>query len=248
MTSRSGGQTKTREDEAMKSAMRRLSPSPPVTMPPLYNGDRLSQAEFHRRYEACPDDVKCELIGGTVYMPSPQRRPHGAYQQALNGVLFLYQAATPGVEGLDNSTTILGEESEPQPDLALRILPEYGGQSRTNVQDYVQGAPELVAEIAHSTEAIDLHEKKEDYERAGVREYLVLCLAEKELHWFRFRPQGRILCDKKGIYRSRVFPGLWIDGPALLALNARPLIQVINHGLASREHAAFVKRLRAAQK
>jgi Uma2 family endonuclease len=212
---------------------------------PLYNGDRLTQAEFHRRYEAYPEDVKFELIGGTVYMASPLRWPHGSYHPTLSGLLFLYVAATPGVEVLDNTTTILGEESEPQPDLALRILREFGGQSRINAKEYIVGAPELLAEIAHSSEAIDMHQKKDDYQRAGVREYIVLCLREKALHWFSFKPRGEIRPDAQGIHRSRVFPGLWIGGPALLERQLSRLIQVVQQGLASREHAAFVKRLQA---
>jgi Uma2 family endonuclease len=217
-------------------------------VPPLYNGDRLTQAEFHRRYEAYPEDVKFELIGGTVYMASPLRRPHGSYHPKLSGLLFLYEAATPGVEVLDNTTTILGEESEPQPDLALRILPEFGGQSRTNAKEYIVGAPELLAEVAHSSEAIDMHQKKDDYQRAGVREYIVLCLREKQMHWFSFKAEGEITPDAQGIYRSRTFPGLWIDGNALLAPNLSRLMRVVRQGLASPEHAAFVKRLRGAKK
>jgi hypothetical protein len=94
------------------------------TVPLLENGDRLTQAEFHRRYEASPDDVKAELIGGIVHMPSPLRLPHATHHPELSGLLWLYKAATPGVEVLDNATTILSDISEPQPDLALRVRPE----------------------------------------------------------------------------------------------------------------------------
>src|SRR5262249_48080662 len=153
----------------------------------LENGDRLTQAEFHRRYEAYPEDVKFELIGGIVYMSSPLRRPRGTDHVELSGALFLYKSATPGVEVLDNATTILGEESEPQPDLEMRILPEFGGQSRNAVDEYVAGPPELMAEIAHSSRAIDMHAKRDDYERAGVVEYVVLCVQERELHWFHLQ-------------------------------------------------------------
>src|SRR5205814_731672 len=159
-------------------------------VPPLHNGDRLTQAEFHRRYEASPEDVKAELIGGIVYLASPLRRPHAVHHARLSMVLGLYEASTPGVELLDNATTLLTEHSEPQPDLALRILPEIGGQSRDTADQYIAGAPEFLAEIAHSNVAIDLHYKREDYERAGVLEYVVLSVADQELHWFHF-PSGR---------------------------------------------------------
>src|SRR5437879_8723505 len=110
----------------MSSVPRRTSCSKQPTLPPLHDGDRLTQPEFHRRYEAYPDDVKCELIGGIVYMASPQRRPHSHYQYDLAVVLWHYEAATPGVEFLGNATTILREESEPQPDLQLRRLSRFG--------------------------------------------------------------------------------------------------------------------------
>src|SRR5947209_4834914 len=93
-------------------------------LPLLQSGYRMTQAELHRRYDACPDDVKAELIGGIVYMASPLRRPHATHHPELSGALWLYKATTPGVEILDNATTILGKASEPQPDLALRVLPE----------------------------------------------------------------------------------------------------------------------------
>ena len=80
------------------------------------------QAEFHRRYEAYPEDVKFELIGGIVYMASPLRWPHARYTNKLGMAFGLYEASTPGVEAGDDATAIRGDESEPQPDLALRIL------------------------------------------------------------------------------------------------------------------------------
>jgi Uma2 family endonuclease len=217
-----------------------------TSVPPLVPGQRLKQPEFHRRYEAYPEHVKFELIGGVVYMASPLRRPHGTSHPELSGVLWLYKSATPGVEVLDNTTTILGEESEPQPDLELRILAAFGGRSRETEDDYVEGPPELVAEIAHSSRTFDLNQKRDDYQRAGVVEYLVLCVAERELHWFHF-PSGRpIRPNRQDIWRSRVFPGLWLNGSALLDRDSARLIEVAQQGIAGRPHAAFVKRLQTA--
>jgi hypothetical protein len=215
-------------------------------VPLLVNGDRLTQAEFHRRYEAYPDDTRFELVGGIVYMASPLRWPHGSYTQKLGFTLELYASGTPGVESASNATIILSSESEPQPDLTLRILREYGGRSRLNRSKYVVGPAELLAEIAHSTVAIDLHGKRDDYRAAGVGEYLVVCVEEQELRWFHFKSRREITPDAQGIYRSRIFPGLWIDGPALLARDSTRLAETVRQGLASREHAQFVKRLQAA--
>lgn len=217
-------------------------------LPILENGDRMAQSEFHRRYEAYPDDVKIELVGGVVFMASPLRIDHSDYTVEISLVLGIYRGATPGVHILQNATTILGEESEPQPDLGLRILPEYAGQSRDTENNYVQGAPEFLIEVAYSTRALDMHQKRADYERAGAQEYLVLCVEEQELHWFSFKTRRSITPDTKGVYHSRAFPGLWIDGPALLAKDSTRVAEVVRQGLASPEHAAFVKRLEAARR
>jgi Uma2 family endonuclease len=218
---------------------------PRADLPELYTGDRMTQEEFHRIYTQMPPDFKAELIGGIVYVASPLKRRHGTNHLPLGTLFFTYELSTPGVESGDNTTILLGEEGEPQPDLYLRILPEFGGQSRTTVDDYVAGAPELLTEIAHSSRAIDLHAKRDDYARYGVREYLVLCLRERQLRWFDLRADRELAADADGIIRVRCFPGLWIDVEALLNKDPRLMI-VLQQGLATPEHADFVRALAAA--
>lgn len=183
------------------------------------------------------------MIGGTVYMASPLRREHGKYHVELATALASYEAETPGVELLDNVSTILGEESEVQPDLLLRIVSECGGRSRVTSDGYVAGPPELVVEVAHSTRAIDMHQKRDDYRSAGVREYLVLCVRERELHWFDFKSRRNFRADPRGIYRSRAFPGFWLNGAALLEQSRRAVLATIQEGVAGPEHAAFLRQL-----
>ena len=214
----------------------------------LENGDRMTQAEFHRVYENYDEDVKFELIGGVVYMAAAMRHPHGSFHIKLTYALEHFATATPGIEIADNASVILGDESEPQPDLSMRIETDCGGQSHIDERGYLTGAPELVAEIAHSSRALDLHAKRDDYQRAGVLEYVVLCVEERELHWFHFPTGTQIEPTREGIYRSRVFPGLWIDGPALMAKNSIQLRATVERGLARREHATFVRRLAAIRK
>src|SRR6266576_6124530 len=96
-----------------------IKPRQPRTLPPLENGDRLDQKTFHERYEAMPPDVRAELIGGIVYMASPMKRRHGRYGTRMIRWLGEYEEATPGTEVLDNTTNILGPESEPEPDGCL---------------------------------------------------------------------------------------------------------------------------------
>ena len=216
-----------------------------AAIPLLQNGDCLTQPEFHRRYEAYPDDTKFELIGGIVYMASPQRLPHGKYSVKMARVLDHYTDETPGVETSHDTTTILGHATEPQPDLNLRIVEEYGGQSKVNDELYILFAPELLMEIAHSTVSIDMNQKREEYRKAGVVEYVVICIEEEQLHWFDFKANRELPADCNGIFRSRVFPGLWIDSKAVFVLNSRQLAKTLRKGLASEEHARFVKRLKS---
>jgi hypothetical protein len=214
-------------------------------LPPLENGDRLDQKTFHQRYEAMPSDVRAELIGGTVYMASPQRRDHARFQATLVWWLSEYETATAGTEVLANSTTILGHESEPEPDASLLILPEHGGQTWEDKEGYLNGAPELNAEVSWATESIDLHAKKRDYEKAGIREYIVAALRQQQVYWF-IRRRGKfrdLLPGKDGVIRSEVFPGLWLDPDALLRRDRKRLLTVLRQGLASREHGAFVAKL-----
>lgn len=130
-------------------------------IPYLENGDRLTRYEFEQRYQAMPSHQKAELIEGVVYLASPLRfeshaEPHGH----LIGWLWTYQIATPGVRLGIEPTVRLDRDNEPQPNGVLLITPTSQGQSRLSGDDYIEGAPELVIEIAASSVAIDLHDKK----------------------------------------------------------------------------------------
>lgn len=214
----------------------------------LHTGDRMTREEFHRAYEQTPDGFKAELIGGIVFVASPLGRPHGTSHLALGSVIAAYQGATAGTEAGDNTTLLLGEDAEPQPDLCLRILPEYGGQSRTTPDDYLEGPPEWVGEVAHSSRAIDLHAKRDDYAAYGVQEYVVVSLLDRRLHHFDLRGGAarELPPDADGVVRSFAFPGLWIDAAALLAKDYARLMATLQAGLATPEHAAFAAKLAAA--
>jgi hypothetical protein len=216
--------------------------------PPLVEGQRLDQAEFHRRYEAMPPSTRAELIDGVVFMPSPVGPEHGRAHIPVSVWFSYYEENTPGVEALDNTSTALGLKSEPQPDLQLRILPECGGRTQAD-RRFIRGVPELVLEVTHTTRYTDLGPKLDDYERAGVPEYVVRTVEPDEVLWHVLQ-EGRLVAvspDADGLYRSRVFPGLWLDPQALLARDTRRLREVLDQGGATPEHAAFVARLAAAR-
>src|SRR5438445_4246749 len=89
---------------------------------PLENGDCLTAAEFLRRYEAMPQLKKAELIEGIVYMGSPVRYTvHGRPDALVHLWLSHYEAHTPGVEFVANTTSKLDIENVPQHDSLLRI-------------------------------------------------------------------------------------------------------------------------------
>jgi len=220
----------------------------PNDVPPLANGDHLDQQTFHERYAAMPAGTRAELLGGFVHVPSPVGRAHGSHSLEVAGWLRDYKMDTSGVEALDNATTILGEWSEPQPDFSLLIAPECGGQTSVTSDGYVRGSPELVVEVAGSTESYDLHAKLADYERAGVREYVVVVIRQRQVRWFNNRGGSFVSVDTAdGIYRSEFFPGLWLDPDALLRLDSAAVRATVERGLATPEHAEFVRRLSAAR-
>ncbi|BAT51903.1 hypothetical protein NOS3756_08340 [Nostoc sp. NIES-3756] len=217
------------------------------TIPQLENGDKLTRYEFERRYNATPNVKKAELIEGIVYiMPAALRfRSHGQPHARILTWLGTYETATPSISLAVEPTVRLDLDNEPQSDAVLLIDQVAGGQARVSEDDYIEGAPELVVEIAASSVAIDLHAKKQAYRRNGVKEYIVWQVLEQRLTWF-YLEQGEYLelePDADGIIRSRIFPGLWLAVAELFAGNKQAVVTVLQTGLQSREHGAFVQQL-----
>ena len=215
-------------------------------IPPLENGDRLTRLEFERRYNAMPQIKKAELVEGVVYMAAALRfRSHSQPHAQLLGWLFNYQVATSGTELADNATVRLDLDNEPQPDAALFLDPALGGQVQISEDDYIEGAPELIAEIAASSASYDLGDKKKAYRRNGVKEYLVWQMFENRLDWFALQDDEYVtlMPDADGIVRSRQFPGLWLAVEALLAGDMVQMLEGLQAGLRSPEHQAFVQQL-----
>jgi Uma2 family endonuclease len=224
-------------------------PEPPRrSIPELENGDRLTRAEFERRYDAMPGLKKAELIEEGVYMPSPVRYDkHSLPHLMVCGWIAQYLAATPGIGGGDNGSLRVDLDNEPQPDAFLMIAPDRGGQARIDEEDYVVGAPEWVVEVASSSASYKLHSKMQVYRRSGVREYVVWRVLDAQIDWFvlrdgRFDPMAP---PADGLFRSTVFPGLWLDPSALLRGDLARVLAVVQDGLKSAEHQEFAARLGA---
>jgi len=216
-------------------------------VPLLHSGDRLTRDEFERRYNATPAHIRAELVEGIVYVMGPpvsepyHGRPHGRFITWLG----IYEIYTPGVSIGDNASVRLDSENEFQPDALLRVVPECGGRTRL-LDNIIEGAPEFVAEISASSASYDLGDKLKVYRRTGVREYVVWRTWDRAIDWFVLR-DGKFELQKPdaaGLHKSEVFPGLWLDPAALLAGEGMRVMEILQQGIATAEHARFVELLK----
>jgi Uma2 family endonuclease len=240
-----------------KSAARVTKP-----IPPLRDGDRMDADEFIRRYAADKTVARAELIQGVVYvnartdpddppggeMPPISSAGHGVPHIRIGMWLAVYEAHTPGVEASNPTTVQATEEDRPEPDALLRILPECGGATTRDKNDYLVGAPELIVEVSRASAGHDLGPRRRAYLKSGVKEYIVWRTEDALVEWFVLRrKQYELLTpDANGVLRSSTFPGLRLDVPALLAGELATVLKTLQNGTASPEHAAFVAKLRKA--
>lgn len=103
----------------------------------------------------------------------------------------------------------------------------------------------MAFEIAATSAAYDLHAKFNAYRRNRVQEYAVWRVYERRVDWWEWR-EGRyepLQPDDDGVIRSRVFPGLHLAVEALLEGDLAQVLAVLQGGLETEAHAAFVARL-----
>lgn len=210
-------------------------------------GERMSRQRFIDLWDRLPGVRFAELIDGEVFLASPFTIPHGDYDVLFSSLAGAYCARTPGCRGASSPTWYL-LDSAPQPDLCVRILPEYGGQSSVEGR-FGSGPPELIAEITFSSHTIDFGRKLQLYERGGVTEYVTLDVLNRSIRW-RTLEDGkyRPLRSVRGVFHSRVFPGLWLNAKAFWNNDGGKAFDTLEAGLATAEHAEFVARLAAAKK
>ncbi len=231
---------------ATLTSTRSLDSTRENSTPPLENGDRMTRIEFERRYNAMPGLKRAELIEGVVYMPSPvSYTRHGKPHSIVVGWLLAYWAATPGVGTATEASLRLDLDNEPQPDATLLIEPERGGQAKISEDGYLEGAPELVVEVSSSTTSMDLNQKLNVYRRNGVREYIVWRVRDHQIDWFVLQDGEyvRLEAGEDGIYRSLVFPGLWLGREAMLRNDPAAVLDTLRQGTSSPEHSRFVEKL-----
>ena len=229
------------------SASRHWRGNEVASLPPLENGDRLPRREFERRYSAQSRIKKAELIAGAVHMTIPVALMHAEPHALIQTVLLVYCGRTPGVLGADNATVRLSAHSEVQPDVLLRIKESAGGTARVSADGYLEGAPELIVEVAASSASIDLHDKLRIYQSAGVREYIVWRTHDNHIDYLGLAQERYVPLpgDADGLVRSEVFPGLWLDTLALCRGDLAAALSRLEEGTNSPAHRHFVKQLMA---
>ena len=218
---------------------------PPAALPPaapslpaaLREGMRMNRPEFHRRYVAISAEdpsFHAELIGGVVYLRDRMStsEPHATFCSWLNAWLYEYVKRTPRTKALVAPTVEMDDLGEPEPDGVLkRIVP---GEDGTG---FLAGPQRFVAEVSVSTLRKDLGVKFRDYQRAGVPEYVVFDVEGRRVHWFVRGADGAFapVEPEEGFYRSREFPGLWLDAAAFFAEDAAGIEAAVAKGVADRD-------------
>jgi Uma2 family endonuclease len=206
----------------------------PTTVRTLESGDRLTRAEFHRRYCARPDIKKAELVEGVVYVASPVRvTMHGKPHALVMAWLGAYWSRHPDLGVADNSTVWLDADNEVQPDACV-WRDEPGGPTLTD-DGYLEGAPQFVFEVAASSASYDLHDKLRAYRRNGVQEYVVWRVEDGVVNWFRLRDDEYSTAepDERGLIESGHFPGLRLDVPRLLTGDIAGVLAALDPPLAT---------------
>ncbi|MCC7366681.1 MAG: Uma2 family endonuclease [Dehalococcoidia bacterium] len=205
------------------------APSDMVAAAWLETGDRMDREEFHRRYELAAPDFRAELVEGVVYVASPVRYGlHDEQTMLVREWLAAYRRSHPETRTGHDASVFLDDHNEYHPDAFLfRTGP--GASLREGPDHYLRGAPELVVEVSASTLSRDLNDKKDAYERNGVREYIVWRVLQNAVDWFRLDDGAfaRVQPGSDGIIESAVFPGLRLDVPALLAMDSERVLATL---------------------
>lgn len=141
--------------------------------------------------------------------------------------MLAYSAAHPEASSHNDGSVRLDIDNQFQPDVYLRLV---RGEAPSLLDSrLLDGAPELVVEVAVSSVSRDLHAKKNVYRRTGVREYVFWRVLDRALDWFELTDGEYVLRepDKAGIIESRTFPGLRLNVTALLQGDAAAVLAAL---------------------
>ncbi|MBW4621055.1 MAG: Uma2 family endonuclease [Cyanosarcina radialis HA8281-LM2] len=189
--------------------------------PPTLNADsnrlkRWTVEEYHRLSELGIIDrhQRTELIAGQIFLMAAKGTPHVVALQILADTLR---------DRLGNEVLIRTQDpiqldnfSEPEPDLAI---------VRGTILDYTAHHPYpqdvyLVVEVADATLKDDCEIKDKRYAEAGITEYWVVDLKNRQLHVFRQpTPTGyatHLILAEPNEFSPLAFPNLTLNLTAIL--------------------------------
>ncbi|TAN52890.1 MAG: Uma2 family endonuclease [Methylococcaceae bacterium] len=166
-------------------------------------------------YMRWPDDIRCELIDGVLYDMSPA--PLIVHQRLIRqlaaslGTLITNNRGKGGCGDcelfLAPIDVVLSPNSVVQPDLIVVCDPAKLANGK-----YVDGAPDLVAEVLPPSTAVkDKREKRRLYEKSGVPEYLIVDPVGRYVEYYRLDGGSYglpILWTGEDVPRLALFPDL----------------------------------------
>ena len=162
-----------------------------------------------------------ELLDGRVVMTPPAGYPQGAIAAALGGILEPFVRQRKLGKCFDSSQGFeLPSGDTVEPDYSFVSTERWRAMPPPEEGRFLRVAPDLVVEIlSPSTAALDRGEKKDVYERSGVREYWLIDPRARALQVFtrqgdRF-DAGRTF-EEGQLFSSAVLAGLAFDVASVL--------------------------------
>jgi len=162
-----------------------------------------------------------ELLEGRVVMTPPAGYPHGAIEAALGGILepFVRKRTLGKCFGSSQGFELPSGDTV-EPDYSFVSAERWRAMPPPEEGCFLRVVPDLVVEIlSRSTAALDRGEKKDVYERSGVREYWLIDPRARTLLVYtrqgdRF-DTGRTFAEGQP-FSSAVLPGLAFDVASVL--------------------------------
>ena len=169
---------------------------------------------YHRAIDAgLFDDQPVELLRGELVVMPSEREPHAYYNSEVGDYLRILLGNRVKIREAHPIT--LPNDSEPAPDLAI-VKPL--GAVYLEHHPYPDDIFWLI-EFSYTTLDKDLHEKKAVYGEAGIAEYWVVNLKDRELTVFRDLENGRYTTElsfRTGVVSPQAFQDVQIQVQRLM--------------------------------
>ncbi len=152
-------------------------------------------------FESLPEGTLCQLINNNLVMSPAPSDPHQKILMRISSKLFDYvdthQLGEVRVAPYD---VYFNKRNVYQPDIVF-----IANENIKNIQEKgLFGAPDLVIEIlSPKTAKYDLEDKRDVYERYGVKEYWAVDPASKQVYFFKLVNDEYVEVDtENGIIKS----------------------------------------------